>query len=401
MTARGRRLPIGPAAAAVVCGSYFVLFAVWYFGNSHGVVDPTGHMVGRDFAILWLAAKHAASGDVAGVFDVARFQQSIEAMAGGDLPLHSWSYPPHMLFFVLPLAALSYLWAYAAWVAITTGGLAAALYAQVGGSRRNRLLAVALLVIAPATLINAIAGQTGALLAALLVAGLGLVDRKAIVAGILFGLMTVKPQLGLVLPFFLAFTGRWTCFLSATVTTLLLVLASVLAFGVDSWVSYLHSNFAVTADLFEHAGRLPRMMIPSTFMSALILGAPVSWSYAAQAVVALVVAGLTLTAVRSTITQGERTSLLLFATVLLPPYIHNYDLCIMTCAILLSDAAFARAGSATLPPGYLCLAYALPLVMMPLNDVGLPLAPVVLAAGFGLVWLAATRGAAGTAKATA
>lgn len=390
MDARKQRDPIGPTVATMVCGVYFALFAAWYFGQSHGVVDPTGHMVGRDFAILWQAARLTAGGDVATVFDLARFHRIIETMAEHRLQLHLWSYPPHMLFVVLPLAALPYLWAYAAWVAVTSGGLSAAIYAHIGGSRRNRLLACLLLAIAPATLINALAGQTGALLAALLVAGLGLIDRKAIVAGILFGLMTVKPQLGLILPFYLAFTGRWTCFVSATVTTLLLVLASVLAFGADSWVSYVHNNFAVTAAVFDQATRLPSLMIPSAFMSARILGAPASWSYVAQAAVALAVAGLTLNAVRSPLAQGERTSLLLFATVLLPPYIHNYDLCIASCAILLSDRAFARAGAATLPPAYTCLAYALPLLMMPLNDVGLPIAPAVLALGFGLLYLAAT-----------
>ena len=55
---------------------------------------------------------------------------------------------------------------------------------------------VATLLLAPTTTICLVAGQSGFLLAALLVGGLQLVARRPILAGILFGSLTYKPQFG-------------------------------------------------------------------------------------------------------------------------------------------------------------------------------------------------------------
>ena len=52
----------------------------------------------------------------------------------------------------------------------------------------------------PPLLVNAITGQAGFLTAALFVAGMALLPKRPFAAGLLLGLLVVKPQLGLVLP---------------------------------------------------------------------------------------------------------------------------------------------------------------------------------------------------------
>ena len=52
----------------------------------------------------------------------------------------------------------------------------------------------------PATFINLFHGQNGFLNAALLGAALLALDRRPVVAGILFGLLSYKPHLGLLVP---------------------------------------------------------------------------------------------------------------------------------------------------------------------------------------------------------
>ena len=59
----------------------------------------------------------------------------------------------------------------------------------------------------PAVLINIGHGQNGLLTAALLGGALAMLDRRPIVAGILFGLLAYKPQFGLMIPLVLAASG--------------------------------------------------------------------------------------------------------------------------------------------------------------------------------------------------
>src|SRR3546814_13973031 len=79
----------------------------------------------------------------------------------------------------------------------------------------------------------------GFLTGALLIGGLRLLGTKPIVAGILFGILTVKPQLGILLPFALLAARQWTAIAAAGATTVLLVGISVLLFGWESWQAYI------------------------------------------------------------------------------------------------------------------------------------------------------------------
>ena len=81
------------------------------------------------------------------------------------------------------------------------------------------LLAVAF----PAVFVNLGHGHNGFLTAALIGTALLVLDRRPIVAGILFGLMSYKPQFGVMIPLVLIVTGRWRAFVSAAATVLALV----------------------------------------------------------------------------------------------------------------------------------------------------------------------------------
>ena len=72
-------------------------------------------------------------------------------------------------------------------------------------------------------------GQNGFFTAALLIAGLVNLDRRPVLSGVLFGILTIKPQLGLLLPLMLVVSGRWRTIVSAATTTAALVAATVMA----------------------------------------------------------------------------------------------------------------------------------------------------------------------------
>jgi hypothetical protein len=76
-----------------------------------------------------------------------------------------------------------------------------------------------------------ISGQSSLLTAAMLVAIFALLDRKPVAAGVLIGLLSIKPQLGILFPFMLMASGRWRVFIAAAATALALAGVTAAIFG--------------------------------------------------------------------------------------------------------------------------------------------------------------------------
>ena len=88
--------------------------------------------------------------------------------------------------------------------------------------------------------INALVGQNGFLTAALIGGTLYLIPIRPVLAGICLGLLTYKPQYGLLFPIVLIAAAHWRVFVSAGVTAIAMVFVSWLAFGTESWLAFFH-----------------------------------------------------------------------------------------------------------------------------------------------------------------
>lgn len=93
----------------------------------------------------------------------------------------------------------------------------------------------------PAAFWNAGCGQNGFLSAALIAGGLAALERRPVLAGVLFGLMTYKPHLGLMIPLALMAGGCWRALWAAALTALGVAAASLLAFGPEAWFAFAQS----------------------------------------------------------------------------------------------------------------------------------------------------------------
>lgn len=364
-------------AAATLAATLLVFYAVFsavYFGSAQGNFDSTGHAVGRDFVNIWTAGVLTWRGDFATIFDIAAFQGAQEDLLGDTFPLHIWSYPPPALFYALPFGTMPYLWAYAAWNVVTLGLFLAA--ADTWGSPFR----AAALILAPATFVNFIAGQNGFLTGALLVGGLALMHRRPIIAGILLGLLCFKPQLGVLIPVVLIAARRWPAFFSAAAMSLAVILASVLAFGLDSWRLYFDGP-AQLSSTFMIQGTGPFvLMVPTAFMSARILGLGAEVGYLAQIPFALGAAAAAYWAVRHSQDETMQRAIILAAAFLVTPYAHNYDMTAFSVAVLLLFEQAVKDGSRSTERLVLILAWLLPIIVMPLNGIGVPIGPIILAA---------------------
>jgi len=392
--------PLGAGAAAseelyakltVAAGVFFVVLELSYFvmAGPHAFgklpLDDFGSAIGRDFLNSWMGGRSAFSGGPAPWFDFQAYNTVLRQITGHpDFPDLFWSYPPHIVLFLWPLGLLSYLPAYVVWC---VAGLALYLLAAwSGGVSRKYMLFLAL---APGVAVNVFFGQNGFLTAALLIGGLANLDRRPIVSGILFGILTVKPQFGLLLPVLLVMTARWRVIAAAVATTAALVAVTSLWFGADIWLEYVRKVTPQQHWLLTQGGGLLLPMVASAFVNARAAGLPLAADWAVQAVAS----GAALLMVVWTFWRQRDPvlSLALFvtATFLFSPWMLNYDMVVFGWVVALLHQ---RADNTVADERLAIAVWALPVIMLLFGAGHIPIAMLVLPLFAGrLVWRLSQR----------
>ncbi len=292
----------------------------------------------RDGLDFWAGGFLYLHGQLGMLFDHQAYQSFLQGMYG-KLPYHLWSYPPS---YGLIAAAFGWL---PPWPAVLAfDALSLALLAVVLRLAGKSVWFIAAVLLAPASLENAMEHQNAALLTALIGGGLLLAQARPRLAGALIGLASFKPQLGLVLPLYLL-RRRKLAFLYAALAAVLLAAASLWAFGQAAWVGFLHytspmmSNVLLTGKPKAFAGGLI-----SAFATARPLGLVPALAVQAGVSALCVLAGL--------FTRSVPAMLILSG--LASPYLHVYDLLGVSLAVaLLVEArqAEAREAGGSFKPG--------------------------------------------------
>lgn len=296
------------------------------------VIPPTlrgargDYLAFSDFFAQWSFALFARLDDVALIYDgdaLHRFQLTLEPALHQFFP---YPYPPSYLLAVWPLRFLSYRVAYLLWDCAT---LALFLWAVFGTHWRTTLPWFVLL--APVTIIALIQGQNGLLTSALIVGGMRLMNERPILGGALLGLATIKPQLGVLIPLALLAAGYWRVLAAASVTALLLALASGLAFGWGLWPAWFDTLSGHAAYLDQS---ISNYLKPSIMANLVLFGVAVPVAHAIQAVVAVVVAAIVVLCFRRGATDLS-VAALQAGTFLAMPYAFRYDMPMLANAIIL------------------------------------------------------------------
>jgi hypothetical protein len=285
-------------------------------GLTNGALRPFGD----DFINYWSGAYLAWHGRAPEIYNWNAFHAFESSVAAGTIDFYHYGYPPVLLVLTAPLALIPYVPALFAWLIAGWLSFYAALRAALP-DRSALLLALA----TPAVFINAVGGQNGTWSAAFLGGGLAVLNRRPILAGVLFGLLTYKPQLGILLPLTLLAGRHFRAFIAAAVTAMALVLASVLLFGSENWPVFFHNAGVLRQVILEDSTGVWHRML-SVFVAARRLGADVPTAYAAQGVVALAVAVVVAIGWYRDIPQAAKNVLLVLGTFLATPYLQDYDL---------------------------------------------------------------------------
>jgi hypothetical protein len=346
----------------LVLGIFAATFVLWTCLSLPDLVDPKGKPVGYDFICFWSAARLALDGLPAAVFDF----NAIEAMHRVAVPaLHKayflWHYPPTFLLVVLPLGLFPYLAALAVFVAATTL-FWAALVRRLLPDPRAWVVAAA----APAGLINLMHGQNGFLTAALAGYALLLLDEQPVFAGVLVGLLAIKPHLAVLFPLALVAQRRWRTIGAAAVTAVVFSLVSIVAFGWDTARAFV--NDLAMVRLLMDTGSLPWSMIPSLYAAALSLGAAPDQAMGLQLLLAAFAGFGVWFSWRSPAAPFEaQAAVLATAALLLSPYSFYYDLTWAMLAVAWLALLGLRCGFARGEREILLLAWATPLLMIPFH----------------------------------
>jgi len=367
-----------PKTLLLAGGLLAVLGVTMLLGLANGLpVNAPGGF--SDFFGTWSFARFVISMPPAQIYDPSILRAFQADLGAGPDIVPRCFYPPTFMLLLWPFGFLPLAAAYAVWVA---GTLAIYLVA-VGAWVRKPLLVLAAAV-APTTLVTVITGQSGFLSAALLLAGWRLTPARPLLAGIMFGLLTYKPQYGLLVPVALVAAGCWRTLASAVVTAVLLVVAGSLAFGPSMWLAWLASIQDNSQLLAQPVPKL-NLIMPTVTGNLLALGLSPAATRMVQVAVAIVVAAVVWRCFR----RGPATlavAALLVGTFLATPYALAYDLPAATAAVLLfigarlrADASFAAGEVAILILALLC-----PLIM-PILGAYLPVSLVALVLLLALV----------------
>lgn len=332
-----------------------------------------GDPLGSDFITYWGASVLVANGETDQIFDLHKFHDAQTRFLGKEYTNRLWHYPPFYLFYLIPLSWTSYIPAYICWNLITF-----ALYLSTIIQGRFKLYASMALLFAPSTLVNCLTGQNGFLSATLFVNGILLLKTRPYLSGVFFGLLSYKPQLGILIPFILVALHQWKPFLSAIITITGLLALSLFIHGWEIWSLYLTNNINTSFILLEKGSGLLLFMMPTVFVSGRILGLENGLNYFLQITVALgVILGI-MWGMRKTHDSTFQLVLASVGTFLVAPFAFNYDMTILSLAITFYFIQSWENDFNIFDRMLLLTIWFLPLVTVPLSMWGLPITPLIL-----------------------
>jgi hypothetical protein len=338
--------------------------------------DLHGYVLGRDFLNFWTYGREAWQPEAGRFYDIVRYNLHLDDLTGREYETQQWSYPPHLMLLMAPLGLLPYLPAYLLWTALGCAALWRTAPKELGWRGPVALL------LAPAGIVSLVSGQMAFFCAALLIGIFRSLDARPLLAGILLGLLTVKPQLGLLFPLVLLMTGRFTVFAAAAATTLALAVATALFFGPEIWTRYFVEAVPLQEQVIADPTRAVMGMMPTVYMNVRILGFPAGPAYAAQAVAAALAVAAVVWTFRRRRDPLLSYALFIVASLVATPYLMSYDL-VVTAWVML---ALALSGAFAARDRPLLLAvYFLPLLAIAAELAGLPGSALVLPAF--AIWL--------------
>jgi len=368
------RMIVYPAMMLVLTAAA-TAFVLW----SNGGLLPNGAPFGSDFVSYWVAAREALAGNALVPYDRTLFEPA-QRVLFPEAGHFAFFYPPHYLVYMLPFGTLPYYGALGAWMAVSFGACLWVLLRIAGNPAQTLVLALAF----PAAFLTIAHGQNAFLSAALFGGGLYLLPKRPILAGILFGLLTYKPQLGLLIPLALLAAGQWRVVVSAGATLAVLIAGSALALGPEVWAAFLDQSDRAMEALT--LGLVGWQKMISAYAALRLSGVPDGAAMAVHGALAVAVAFSVVWAwlPQSGVAHETKAALLLTGALIATPFGLNYDLYLLAPAMAFLAARGIAAGFLPYEKTVMALAFFAPFLLLVAMSARVPMAPILALAVFAL-----------------
>jgi len=351
----------------------FALAILGYLAASDGLEDPLGKPLGTYFSPFHAAARLALQGEAAEAYLPERLLAAQQETIPGTDDVFVFPQPPFFLLLVLPFGLLPYLPGLVAWLALGYGGYAASLL----GRSEVRVGTWAVLGF-PGAILCALNGQTGLLAAPLLAGAIGLLGRRPLCAGLLFGLCGFRPELVPVIGLALVAGGHWRTLAMAAASLAGQVAASVVAFGTAPWLAY-RDSFPWLAQILAE-GWLPWFKLVSVYGAGRLIGLGLEAAVMLQAASTLLALAALVWAWRRQVPLELKAAVLGCTALLVSPLTLYYDLVLLALPLVGLALDGQRRGWRPGERELLAVAWVLPLVAGSLGQsTALQVAPLVTA----------------------
>jgi hypothetical protein len=300
-----------------------------------------------DFFGLWSFGRYVLGHAPATIYDGGSLQAFETGFGLPAVRPYEFYYPPWILLILAPVGALPYAIARVVWLVVTFAAYAAALTAW-----RWPRPAMGMLLLAPSSAVCFLVGQNGFLTAALMLGGMRLLPARPLIAGALLGALVCKPQLAILVPFFLLFGRHWRAMAGAALCVAGLSLAVTAGFGTGIWGAWLESLRGHSNELSGARDAL-RDMMPTVMSAVRLLGGGKIFAAIVQA--GFVLAGLLAVWRVRARADSVAQAVLPLATILATPYAFDYDLPMVTGAVLAVIAGRIGAGGLFDQPAFVVL----------------------------------------------
>jgi hypothetical protein len=378
------------------CAFVAIFFSYLFFAPNYDWSEQSSDTpYGADFLQEWIGARMVLTGNVSQLYDVDMFRawQHDPSIVGFE-----WSsdhyfppvYPPPHYVLFSPLACIPFRWAALVWLASL---IAAAFWsakqiveiamqhaANHGAAEwretrvRTEYLWIAMLLF-PSLLFSITLGQKSVywLLIVCMTWRL-LQSHRDYSAGMVFGLLSLKPTLFFLFPIVMLRNMRWRFFVGSSLSVGAIWGATACVVPMDTWIAFARSLQSV-GSYAENSGYRLDWSCNLMTMAYSVPPEAMQWSkWAICLPLAIYMLFSVIEDKSYSVESPEKALMLLATTLLISPHTYHYDLCVLLLPILWLVAMAPRCGIAY----YGMLAVGLAVAPQMLEYLQIPIVPILL-----------------------
>jgi len=351
----------------VVYSVIFLCFYIFIFSYSTildiSSEDKNPSPYGIDFAAYYTAGQMVTSGHADNIYNVSKHHDALEKVLNRKIPFFlAWVYPPTFLLIVVPFSYLPYYFALALWLAITFAFAIFATYLLVLKYKKIALLVCGF----PGVLMNLHWGQNGFMNTALLGLGIYFVETNPLMSGLMFGLMTYKPQLAFFPLLFLLLVKKWKVLFWSIFFSLITALASGIIFGYSIWINFFNNFFHSSSTLLSSVWETTAGIQPTLYSALRFFGVA---GYTLKITLFFIFIAIMISSLwvwKKTDRLSIKGSILILGTFLTMPYYAQYDLMLLSIPFILLSYDFLEYGNRPYEIAVLGALWLMPMINWPL-----------------------------------